>query len=163
MPMNKAKKAEELKELQGMLTDVDAIIITENKGMSVQQVSELRRAAKAENAAYKVSKNSLSKIALKGTKFEGILDMFKGPTALIIAKDGLSAARVAHKFASTSNDKLQVVGGIMGDKRLDKKEIAYFATLPSLDALRGKLVGILQAPAAQIARVVDAYAKKGEA
>lgn len=160
MPMNRAKKAEELQELQNMLQDTNAIIVTENKGMTVKQVSELRRAAQAEGAAYKVSKNSLSKIALKGTKFETILDMFKGPTALILSKDALSAARVAQKFASTSNDKLAIVGGAADEKRLEKKDVAYFASLPSLDALRGKLVGILQAPAAQIARVVDAYAKK---
>ncbi len=160
MPMNKAKKAEELDIVQALLKDTDAIIVTENKGMTVKQVMELRRAASAEGATYKVSKNSLSKIALKGTKFEGILDMFKGPTGLILSKDPLSAARVAHKFASTSNDKLVIVGGAAEDKRLEKKDIAYYAALPTLDQLRGKLVGLLQAPAAQLARLADAYSKK---
>jgi large subunit ribosomal protein L10 len=161
MPMNKAKKAVELQEVKELLADgVTAIIAVENKGQTVKEVEALRRGAKAENVIYKVSKNSLSKIALTGTKFEGILNLFKGPTALILAKDILAAARVAQKFASTSNDKLVILGGATEDKVLDKKEVTYYASLPSLDALRGKLVGLLQAPGAQIARVVNAYATK---
>jgi large subunit ribosomal protein L10 len=161
MPMNKAKKAVELKEVQDYIAaDIEALVIVENKGLTVKEVEALRRGAIAEGARYKVSKNSLSKIALKGTKFESVLDLFKGPTALVMSKDMLSAARVAQKFASSSNEKLVILGGATADKKLDKKEIAYYASLPSLDALRGKLVGLLQAPAAQLARVVDAYAKK---
>jgi large subunit ribosomal protein L10 len=160
MPMNRAKKAEELAELQESLKSCEAIVITENKGMTVKQVSQLRNSARAEGAQYKVSKNSLSKIALKGTKFEAIVDMFKGPTALIMSKDILAATRVAQKFASTSDNKLVIIGGSDGNKVLDKKEVVFYASLPSLDALRGKLVGLLQAPAAQLARVVNAYATK---
>ena len=161
MPMNKAKKAVELKEVQEYIAaDIEAMLVVENKGLTVKQVEALRRGAKEENVIYKVSKNSLSKIALKGTKFEAIADLFKGPTALIMGKDVLAAARVAHKFSSSSNDKLVILGGSAGDKMLDKKDIAFYASLPSLDALRGKLVGLLQAPAAQLARVVNAYATK---
>lgn len=161
MPMNKAKKAVELQKVKDFIAaDIEALVIVENKGMTVKQVEALRRGAAEDNAIYKVSKNSISKIALAGTKFEGVLEMFKGPTALIMSKDILAAARVAQKFASTSNDKLAILGGTTGDKVLDKKEVVYYASLPSLDALRGKLVGILQAPAAQLARVVNAYATK---
>ena len=161
MPMNKAKKAVELQNVKDYIAaDTEALVIVENKGMTVKQVEALRRGAKEENALYKVSKNSLSKLALAGTKFEGILNMFKGPTAIIMSKDILAAARVAQKFASSSNDKLVILGGSDGEKVLDKKEVVYYASLPSLDQLRGKLVGLLQAPAAQLARVVDAYAKK---
>lgn len=164
MPMNRAKKAVELKEVQDTIAaDIQAVVVVENKGMTVKQVEALRRGAKEDNAMYKVSKNSLSKIALTGTKFAGIVDMFKGPTALILSKDILAAARVAQKFASTSNDKLVILGGSDGNKVLDKKEVVFYASLPSLDALRGKLVGILQAPAAQLARVVNAYATKDAA
>ncbi len=164
MPMNKAKKAVELKEVQDIISnDIEALILVENKGMTVKDVEALRRGAKEDNAVYKVSKNSLSKIALKGTKFEGVLDMLKGPTALILSKDILAASRVAQKFASTSNDKLVILGGSDGNKVLDQKEVKFYASLPSLDALRGKLVGLLQAPGAQLARVVNAYATKDAA
>jgi large subunit ribosomal protein L10 len=161
MPMNRAKKASELQEVKTMIGgEIEALVAVENKGLSVKQVEELRRGAKADNAIYKVSKNALTKIALKGTKFEGMTDLFKGPTALIISRDILAAARVAQKFASSSNDKLVVLGGSNGDKVFNAKDIKYYASLPSLDALRGKLVGLLQAPAAQLARVVNAYATK---
>lgn len=161
MPMSKAKKAVELQEVKDYIAgDIEALVIVENKGLTVKQVEALRREAAANGARYKVSKNSISKIALAGTKFANILDLFKGPTAIIMSKDVLAAARVAQKCASSSNDKLVVLGGTTGDKLLDKKDVAYYASLPSLDALRGKLVGLLQAPAAQLARVVNAYATK---
>jgi large subunit ribosomal protein L10 len=164
MPMNKAKKAVELQEVQGLIAgETGAVIAVENKGMTVKDVEALRRGGYDENVIYKVSKNSLSKIAFAGTKFEGITAFFKGPTALIMGKDMLSAARVAHKFASTSNDKLVILGGSDGEKVLEPKDIKFYASLPSLDALRGKLVGLLQAPGAQIARVVNAYATKDAA
>jgi large subunit ribosomal protein L10 len=159
--MSKAKKASELDEVRQLIAqDIGGLVAIENKGMTVKTVEAVRRGADSENVIFKVSKNSLTKIAIKGTKFEAMTDMFKGPTALIIAKDILAAARVAQKFAATSDDKMVILGGSNGDKVLDKKDIVYYASLPSLDALRGKLVGLLQAPAAQLARVVNAYATK---
>ncbi len=172
MPMNRAKKAEELQEVKDYIAgDIDAIVVVANKGMSVKQVEALRRDAAANDARYKVSKNALSIIAFKDTKFAGIVDYFKGPTALIMAKDPIAAARVAQKFSKEYADKFEIMGGAMGSTLLDAKKVVYLASLPSLDQLRGKLVGLLQAPAqkiaaivqappAQLARVINAYATK---
>ena len=136
-----------------------------------RELEALRREAAANDARYKVSKNALSILAFKETKFAGIVDMFKGPTALILAKDPVAAAKVAQKFSKEYGDKFEIVGGAMGETILDAKKVVQLASLPSLDALRGKLVGLLQAPAqklaavvqaspAQLARVINAYATK---
>ena len=172
MPMNRDKKAEELQEVQDYLAeDVEAMVVVQNKGMTVKMVQALRRDALASGARYKVSKNSLSKIALTGTKFASIADMFKGPTAIILSKDPIAAAKVAQKFAKEYAEKFVILGGAMGESKLDAKSVVQLASLPSLDELRGKLLGLLmapatkiacvvQAPAGQLARVVNAYATK---
>jgi large subunit ribosomal protein L10 len=172
MPMNRAKKAIELQEVENYIAaDIQAIVVVENKGMTVKMVEALRREAGTAGARYKVSKNSLSKIALGKSQFAGIVDMFKGPTALILSKDPIAAAKVAQKFAKEYADKFVILGGAMGADTLDAKKVVQLANLPSLDELRGKLVGLLQAPAqkiaavvqapaAQLARVVNAYAQK---
>ncbi|HCP01754.1 MAG TPA: 50S ribosomal protein L10, partial [Rhodospirillaceae bacterium] len=123
--------------------------------------------------SYKVTKNRLAKLALAGTPYEPIVDLFSGPTAIAYSADPVAAARVAVDFAK-ENDKLIVVGGAMGDTRLDESAVKALASLPSLDELRGKLVGllnapatkvagVLQAPAGQLARVIGAYANQDEA
>ena len=123
-------------------------------------------------AGFKVAKNRLAQRALKGTKFEGLDRLFKGPTAIAYSTDPIAAAKVAVTYAK-SNEKLTIVGGSMGAHVLDLDGVKALATLPSLDELRAKLVGmlqtpatrvatILQAPAGQLARVFGAYAKKGE-
>tara|TARA_A100001037_G_scaffold286584_1_gene295119 strand:- start:566 stop:958 length:393 start_codon:yes stop_codon:yes gene_type:complete len=124
-------------------------------------------------AGYKVTKNRLAKLALAGTPYEPITDLFSGPTAIAYSADPVAAARVAVNY-SKDNDKLIVVGGAMGDTLLDEDAVKALASLPSLDELRGKLVGllnapatkvagVLQAPGGQLARVVGAYANEGEA
>ena len=121
----------------------------------------------------KVAKNRLAKLALKGTDAEHIADLFKGPTVIAFSNDPVAAAKVAIDFAKT-NDKLVILGGAMGRTTLDPDGVKALASLPSLDELSGKLVGmiatpatriaqVVAAPAAQIARVVGAYAKKSEA
>ncbi len=172
MPMNKAKKVEELAEIKDLVKDAEIILITENKGMSVKQVTELRRAVRSEGGRYKVTKNSLAKVAVKGTVFEQIADMFKGPVGIVVNKDPVAAAKAAQNFAKNNGDQFAIMGGAMGERRLDAASVKQLATLPSLDQLRGKLVGILQAPAqklaaiaqapaGQLARVVKAYSEKG--
>lgn len=172
MPKSKAKKAEELTEIESILgADIEALVVVTNKGMSVKQVEALRRAASAAGAKYKVPKNSISKLAIADTQFSAIADFFKGPTAIIVSKDPVAAAKVAQKYAKEYGDKLAIVGGSMGSNKLDAKSVVQLASLPSLDELRGKLVGllqapatkiagVLQAPAGQLARVVGAYAAK---
>ena len=124
-------------------------------------------------ASYKVTKNRLTRLALEGTQFEALKDLFTGPTAIAVSEDPVAAARVCVAFAK-ANDKLTIVGGAMGSTMLDPNGIKALASLPSLDELRGKLIGVLQAPAtklagvtqapaAQLARVFSAYGSQGEA
>jgi len=151
--------------------EVEAIVVTQNMGLTAGQVSDLRVKMRNEGVDFKVSKNRLVVRALKGTRFEGIGPMLKGPVAIATSKDPVAAAKIAANFAK-DNDKLVIVGGALGDKLLDKSAIEALSKLPSLDALRGKLVGLLQAPAQRIAtiaqapasavaRVISAYAEKG--
>jgi large subunit ribosomal protein L10 len=170
--VDRVKKAEVVSELQGTFGDVEAIVVTQNAGLTAAQVTELRVKMRNEGVDFKVSKNRLALRALKGTRFEGIGHMLKGPVGIATSKDPVAAAKVAANFAK-DNDKLIVIGGAMGDKILDKSGIEALSKLPSLDQLRGTLVGLLQtpaqriatimaAPASQVARVISAYASKGE-
>jgi large subunit ribosomal protein L10 len=127
----------------------------------------------AAGASYKVTKNRLTRLALEGTKFEALKELFTGPTAMAVSVDPVAAAKVCVTFAKT-NEKLTIVGGAMGEVQLDPDAIRSLATLPSLDELRGKLIGVVQAPATKVAgvvqapasmlaRVFSAYGSQGEA
>jgi large subunit ribosomal protein L10 len=172
--MDRAQKAESIETLKGVFAGAGAVIVTHNMGLSVAQISDLRGRLRKEGAAYKVVKNRLAQKALSG---EGASDevaaLFKGPVGIAFAPDPVSAARVASQYAK-ENDKLVVVGGFMGETLLDAKGVDALAKLPSLDQLRARLVGliqapatriaaVIQAPAAQLARVLSAYAAKDAA
>jgi len=159
-------------DLQNALSSANLVVITKQAGLTVAEVSDLRRKMRNAGAGYKVAKNRLAQRALKGTKYEGLDKLFKGPTAIAYSADPVAAAKVAVAFAN-SNEKLTIVGGSMGTDVLGPDGIKALATLPSLDELRAKLIGmlqtpatrvatVLQAPAGQLARVFGAYAKKGE-
>jgi large subunit ribosomal protein L10 len=160
--MDRAKKKVELDSLKSGFSDTDIILISHNKGMSVTQANKLRSDLREKGAQYKVTKNTLAKVALKGTPYEDISDLLTGPTGLTTSKDGLSAAKALYEFAKTSGDKLVVLGGFYGGQKLDTKAFETIAKLPSLDEIRGKLVGILYAPGAQLARLASAYATKDQ-
>ena len=141
--------------------------------MTVEEVTELRRQMRAAGASFKVTKNRLARRALAGTKFERLSPMFTGPTAIAFSRDPVAAAKVAVEFAN-KNEKLRIVGGGLNDQQLDVQGIKSLATMPSLDQLRAKLLGmlqtpatriasVLQAPGGQIARVLSAHAKQGGA
>ena len=153
--------------------DAALVVVTQQTGMTVAESTELRARMREAGAGYKVTKNRLAKLALAGTTYEPISDLFNGPTAIAFSADPVAAARVAVNYAK-ENDKLVVIGGAMGETLLDENAVKALASLPSLDELRGKLVGmlntpatriagVLQAPAGQLARVIGAYANKGEA
>jgi large subunit ribosomal protein L10 len=138
--------------------------------MTVAEMGELRARMRKEGASFRVAKNRLAKRALEGTPVAGIAGLFKGPTGIAFSKDPVAAAKVAVAYAK-DNSKLVVLGGAMGANVLDVAGVKALASLPSLDELRGKIVGllqapatkiatVLQAPAAQLARVLSAYAKK---
>ena len=157
--MNREEKADLLSELNGLFSNADIVVVSPYKGLTVQEVSDLRNRIRKVGAGFRVTKNRITRLALKGTKFEGIADLFKGPTAIAFANDPVSACKACVEFAK-ENEKLIVVGGAMGTGVLSIEEINRLATIPSMDELRAKIIGLLQAPGAQLARVTKAYSEK---
>ncbi|WP_025840929.1 MULTISPECIES: 50S ribosomal protein L10 [Asaia] len=171
--MDRQEKRAFVEFLANVFNSTSMVVVTENKGLTVADVTELRRRVRAAGATYKVAKNRLASLALHGTQFDGILPLLKGPTALAWSEDPVAVAKAIVEFAKT-NDKLVVLGGSLGNQTLDANGIKALAALPSLDELRAQLVGmistpatriagVVQAPAGQLARVFGAYAKTGEA
>lgn len=171
--MDRTEKQEFVSELAAVFAETSMVVVTRNKGLTVAEVTDLRRRMRAAGATYKVAKNRLATLALDGTRFDGLAPLLKGPTALAWSADPVAVAKAAVEFAKT-NDKLELIGGALGAQTLNADGIKALAELPSLDELRAKLVGmistpatriagVLQAPAGQLARVFGAYAKKDEA
>ena len=157
--MNRNEKAELIETLQSTLSEATAVVVTHQTGLTVAESSDLRGRMREAGAGFKVTKNRLTKIALQGTKYEDITDLFTGPTAMGTSADPVSAAKTLVAFAK-ENDKLTIVGGALDGKVLDKAGVEALATLPSLDELRATLVGLLNAPATKVARVAQAPAAK---
>lgn len=156
--MNRDQKTELLGELKELFNSNELLVISHYKGLTVQEVSELRNNIRQAGAGFRVTKNRITKLALEGTKFEAMKDLFTGPTAIAFSNDPIAAAKACVEFAKT-NEKLVIVGG-MGSKELSVAEIKYLASIPSLDELRAKIIGLLQAPAGQVARALAAHAEK---
>ena len=157
--MDRAQKAELVASLNRTFAETSVVVITRNLGMTVAQATDLRTKMRAAGASYKVAKNRLAKLAIEGTPYAPIGDLLTGPTAIATSPDPVAAAKVAVEFAKT-NDRLEIVGGAMGDTPLDVEGVKALATLPSLDELRGKIVGLIVAPATKIAQVVQAPASQ---
>jgi len=155
--VNRSEKAEAIVELNQIFKDANLMVITRQSGLSVQVVTDLRRKVRAAGASYKVAKNRLTLRALEGTAFKALGPMFTGPTAIAYSKDPVAAAKVISAFAK-NNEKLSIVGGALGENMLDVAGVQALAALPSLDALRGKIIGLLQAPATKVAGVLQAPA-----
>ena len=157
--MNRDEKKQLLDELHELLNGAEIVVISHYKGLTVAEVSELRDAVRKAGAGFRVTKNRITKLALKDTKFEGLADLFKGPTAIAFSSDTVAACKACVNFAK-DNEKLVILGGAMGANALSLDEIKRLATIPSMDELRAKLIGLLQAPAAKLARVTKAYSEK---
>jgi large subunit ribosomal protein L10 len=168
--VEKAKKAEVVEELNGVFSKAGSVVVAHYSGMTVAQMSDLRTRMRAAGASFRVSKNRLAVLALKGTPVEGISHLFKGPTGIAVSDDPIAASKVAVAYAK-DNNKLVILGGSVGVTTLDVNGVKALASLPSLNELRGKIVGLLvapatkiagivQAPAGQLARVIGAYSKK---
>ena len=157
--MNRDEKKELLNELHELFNNAEVVVISHYKGLTVAEVSELRDNVRKAGAGFRVTKNRITKLALKDTKFEGLTDLFTGPTAIAFAQDPVSACKACVEFAK-NNEKLIIVGGAMSTGALTLDEINRLATIPSMDELRAKIIGLLQAPAAQLARVTKAYSEK---
>ena len=168
--MDRAQKAESIETLKGVFEGAGAVVVTHYLGLTVAEMTDLRGRLRSQGAKLKVVKNRLVHKAMEGRTGEAGEALFKGPVAIAYAPDPVSAAKVVTQYAK-DNDKFTVVGGVMGDVVLDAKGVSSLATLPSLDQIRSQLIGLLnapatklatvtQAPAAQIARVLRAYADK---
>ena len=157
--MDRSQKAESVAQLNAVFNEVGVVVITRNLGLSVGQSTALRGKMRDAGASYKVAKNRLAKLALKDTQYEGLEEYLTGPTALAWSTDPVAAAKAAVDFAKT-NDKLEIVGGAMGSTQLNAEGIKALAAMPSLDELRGKIVGLVNAPATKVAQLVNAPAAK---
>ncbi len=171
--MDRTEKRELVASLSASFASAPIVVVTRNAGLTVAEVSELRRRMREAGATFRVTKNRLAALALRGTPFEAVVPMLKGPTALAWSDDPVAAAKTVVTFAK-ANEKLVIIGGAVGSRALDAEGVKALADLPSLDALRARLIGVLKAPptrvagmlaapAGQLARVIGAYARKDEA
>ena len=152
--MDRSQKAELVGSLQRTFGDMSIVVVAHNTGLTVAQMTDLRRKMRAAGASFKVTKNRLTRLGLAGSRFEAISDLFTGPTTIGYSVDPVAAAKVIVEFSKT-NDKLVVLGGALGEQVLDVEGVKALATLPSLDELRGKLVGMIQTPATRIAGILQ--------
>ena len=143
--------------MQALFGEANLLVITHQSGLTVSEVTQLRRRMRDAGAGYKVCKNRLVRLALEGTKFEALSPMFTGPTAIASSIDPVAAAKVCVDFAK-DNEKLVIIGGALGENALDVDGVKALAKLPSLDELRAQLIGLVQAPATKVAGVVQAPA-----
>lgn len=169
--MDRAQKAEAVAEMHELFQGGETLVMTHYSGLTVAQLTKLRQKLRESGGSLKVTKNRLAKRALEGTRFENMVKLFAGPTAVAVSKDPVAAAKVVWDFAK-ENEKLIIVGGAFAGQVLDKKDVENLAKLPSMDELRAKFLAllvtpatrvatILQVPASQLARVTKAYADKG--
>lgn len=157
--MDRAQKRELVTALHEVFSNTGVIVVAHYSGLTVADMTEFRNRARDAGAKVKVAKNRLVKRALEGTEVSGITDLFTGPTCITYSDDLVAAPKAAVNFAR-ENDKLVILGGTMGASALDIAGVKSLASLPSLDELRGKLAGLVQAPAGKIAQVVNAPASK---
>jgi large subunit ribosomal protein L10 len=171
--VDRAAKSEAVTSLNGAFKASNVVVVAHYAGLTVAQMQTLRKQARAAGASVKVAKNRLAKIALEGTDVASVAPLLKGPTVLAYSGDPIAAPKVATDFAK-AHEKFVILGGAMGKTSLDPDGVKALASLPSLDELRAKIVGLLvapatkiaqlaNAPAAKLARVVQAYASKSEA
>ena len=171
--MDRAAKRELVSTLNDVFSNTSVVVVAHYKGLTVADMQKLRTQMKQAGATVKVAKNRLAKIALEGTDVASIQTLMKGPTLIAYSSDPVAAPKVAVDFAK-ANEKFVILGGAMGKTALDPNGVKALASLPSLDELRAKLLGLLvapatkiaqlaNAPAAKVARVIQAYASKGEA
>jgi large subunit ribosomal protein L10 len=157
--MDRSQKAEAVAQLNATFQEVGVVVVTRNLGMSVAQSTVLRGKVRDAGATFKVAKNRLAKLAIADTQYEGIGDFLTGPTAIATSVDPVAAAKAVVDFAKTT-DKIEIVGGSMGSQVLTPEGVKALASMPSLDELRAKLVGLVQAPATKIAQLSTAPAAK---
>jgi large subunit ribosomal protein L10 len=168
--VERSQKKQVVSDLHQKMIESQAVVIVHYQGLTVDEITKLRRKVRDQGASFLVTKNSLAKLAVAGTNFEKLVNLLNGPTAIAYSEDPVSAAKSVVQYVN-GNDKLKILGGMVDNQVLDIKGVQDLATMPSLDELRAKIIGILstpatrvatvlQAPATQLARLFSAYAKK---
>jgi large subunit ribosomal protein L10 len=157
--ISKEKKKIYINEMKEFFTKTNSIFITHYQGLSVKQIDELRSEMRKHGILFKITKNKITKLALEGTKFKKLENLFTGPTAVAFSEDAITSAKILTKF-SKANSNLKIIGGIMDDEPLTQEEVANIATLPTLDEARSKIAAILQSPAQKIVSILLAPGSK---
>jgi len=157
--VNREEKTLLLNEMNELISNAEAVVVSHYRGLTVAEMGELRKKARELGAELRVTKNRITRLALKGTKFEGLDEFFKGPTVMAYSEDPISACKLCVEYAK-ANEKFVVVGGGLSSGVLSMAEIERLATIPSMDELRAKIIGLLQAPGSALARVTKAYSEK---
>ncbi len=157
--MNKEQKQNYIKEMTAQFENSEAVLVTHYQGLTVKQLDDLRKKMREHGIKFKITKNRITKLALKNSKCKDLTDLFTGPTAVALSEDAITSAKILTKF-SKENENLKILGGIMGEEVLDVAGVANVATLPSLDEARAKIVGILRSPAQKITSILLAPASK---
>jgi large subunit ribosomal protein L10 len=152
--MNRAEKQQSISLMREQLESASLVIVTTQSGLTVTEVSNLRRQLRSSEAGYKVMKNTLVRLAVQDSPMSGLLPFLEGPTAIAYSVDPIAAAKALMQFAD-KNDKIKVVGGVLNGQVLDANAVKALATLPSLDELRAKLIGLISAPATKIATLLQ--------
>ena len=152
--MKRSDKNEFVKKLKEDLKDSSSVVVSHYAGLSVNETDELRKIMRENGAKFRVTKNRLTKLALTDTKFASITDLFNGPTAIAFSKDPIAPSKVAVDFEKKHNN-FKIIGGSFEGEKIDLDKIKFLATLPSLDEVRGKLVGIIIAPAQKLASILQ--------
>ncbi|MFL2683301.1 MAG: 50S ribosomal protein L10 [Alphaproteobacteria bacterium] len=155
--MDRSQKEKAVEDFKNIFNEAEAVIVAQYKGLNSETIDELRTKTRDSNVSFKVTKNRLIKIALTGGEYENISDLFTGPTAIAYSKDVVAAAKVTSEF-SKGNENLVIIGGALKEKVLDLDGIKHLASLPSLPELQAKIIGLISAPARQIATIVAAPA-----
>ncbi len=157
--MDRAQKAQTISSLGQNLQSAGGLVLVHNLGLNAADIGDLRKKVRGANGLFKVAKNRLIARALEGTQFKALDDKLTGPTALVYGEDFFAISKTIVNFAK-GNEKLKVIGGAMGSEIFDAKGVEAMAKMPSLNELRATIVGLLQAPASKMARVLNAYATK---
>ena len=157
--MSKEAKKNYVEEMKKNFTENESVMIAQYQGLNVNELDGLRKELRDKGILFKITKNRITKIAIKETPKKDLEKFFIGPTAATISSDPISTAKILTKFSKT-NDKLKIIAGFMDGKVLDEKEVSVIATLPSLDEARAKIVGILASPAQKLVSILLALAQK---
>ena len=157
--MNKEKKKVYIDEMKNFFNKTNSVLVTHYQGLSVKQIDELRSEMRKHGILFKITKNKITKLALEGTKYKKLENLFTGPTAVAFSEDAITSAKILTKFAK-AHSHLKIIGGIMEDKTLSKEEVANIATLPTLVEARSEIAAILKTPAQKIMSILLAPGSK---